>query len=120
MKTGLVSSLEFKKHLTGLGHPESPKRVDAVLRAIEAAGIEEKLLRIDPRKALKEDLERVHSAAYVARAEADVALGARQLSTGDTNVCEASYEIALLSAGGILQGVDAVMGGKVANAFCVV
>jgi acetoin utilization deacetylase AcuC-like enzyme len=120
MKTGLVSSLEFKKHLTGLGHPESPKRIDAVLRAIEAAGIEEKLSRIEPRKASREDLERCHSPAYITRAEADVASGARQLSTGDTNVSEASYEIALLSAGGILQGVDAVMGGKVANAFCVV
>jgi acetoin utilization deacetylase AcuC-like enzyme len=119
-KTGLVSSLEYKKHLTGLGHPETPKRIDAVLRAIDAENFGEALVKIEPRKATKEDLQRVHTAQYIATAEADVAAGKRLLSTGDTNVSEGSYETALLAAGGILAAVDAVMSGKVQNAFCAV
>lgn len=119
-KTGLVRSLEYKRHLTGLGHPESPKRVEAVLKALQAAGLEDRLEKIEPAKATKEDLARTHTPEYISHAEADVASGVRQLSTGDTNVSEASYEIALLAAGGVQVAVDAVMAGRVANAFCVV
>src|SRR5690349_9566580 len=119
-KTGLITSLEYKKHQTGLGHPERASRIEAVLKAIEAEKIEERLKRIEPRRAAKEDLLRVHSAEYIATAEADIASGARQLSTGDTSVCEASYDIALLSAGGILTAIDAVIAGNVSNAFCAV
>jgi len=43
-----------------------------------------------------------------------------QLSTGDAQICPSSYETALLSAGGVLVGVDAVMTGNAQNAFCVV
>lgn len=119
-KTGFITSLEYKKHQTGLGHPERASRIDAVIKAVEAENIEDRLDRIEPRRATKDDLLRVHSAAYIATAEADVASGARQLSTGDTAISEASYDIALLSSGGILNAVDAVIAGKIRNAFCAV
>lgn len=119
-KTGFITSLEYKKHQTGLGHPERASRIDAVLKAVEAEKIEDRLDRIEPRRATKEDLLQVHSSEYIATAEADVASGARQLSTGDTTVSDASYDIALLSAGGALAAVDAVIAGKVRNAFCAV
>jgi len=119
-KTGFITSLEFKRHQTGLGHPERASRIDAVLKAVEAENIEDRLERIEPRRATKDDLLRVHSAEYIATAEADVASGARQLSTGDTAISDASHDIALLSAGGILAAVDAVMAGKIQNAFCAV
>lgn len=117
-KTGFISSQEYKRHQTGLGHPERASRIDSVLKAVEAANLEASLERIEPRAASKVDILRVHSAEYVATAEADVASGARQLSTGDTAINEASYDVALLSAGGILSAVDAVISGKVRNAFC--
>jgi acetoin utilization deacetylase AcuC-like enzyme len=119
-KTGFVTSLEYKRHLTGLGHPESHKRIDAVLKAIQGAGLDAKLEKIEPRRATREELQLTHTPEYIATAERDVASGARQLSTGDTNVMEASFEVALLAAGGILSAVDAVMSGKVNNAFCAV
>jgi acetoin utilization deacetylase AcuC-like enzyme len=118
MKTGFVSSLEYKKHQTGIGHPETPRRIEAIYSAIQHAGLERTTLQIEPRRATIEDLQRVHGAKYIATAEADVASGAKQLSTGDTNICKDSYDIALLAAGGILAGVDAVMTGKVQNVFC--
>ena len=42
------------------------------------------------------------------------------LSTGDTAVSEKSLEVALEAAGGLLNAVDAVVGRKAKNAFCVV
>jgi acetoin utilization deacetylase AcuC-like enzyme len=119
-KTGFITSLEYKKHQTGLGHPERASRIDAVIKAVEAENIEDRIERIEPRRATKDDLLRVHSAAYITTAEADVASGARQLSTGDTAISEASYDTALLSSGGILNAVDAVIAGKIRNAFCAV
>ena len=117
-KTGFVGSLEYKKHQTGLGHPESTRRIDAVLNAIEAAKLD--LQKIEPRMATKEELQLCHTPDYIAIAERDVASGTRQLSTGDTTISKDSYQTALLASGGILAAVDAVVGGTVRNAFCAV
>jgi acetoin utilization deacetylase AcuC-like enzyme len=118
MKTGLVGSLEYKKHQTGLGHPETTRRIDAVLNAIAEAKLD--LHKIDPRHATKEELQLTHTAEYIAMAERDVNAGLRQLSTGDTTISKDSYITALLAAGGVLAAVDAVIAGTVQNAFCAV
>jgi len=117
-KTGFVGSLEYKKHQTGLGHPESTRRIDAVLNAIEAAKLD--LQKIEPRPATKEELQLCHTPDYIAIAERDVTSGSRQLSTGDTTISKDSYQTALLASGGILAAVDAVIAGTVKNAFCAV
>src|SRR2546429_5573116 len=117
-KTGFVGSLEYKKHQTGLGHPESTRRIDAVLNAIQTANLD--LHKIEPRAATKENLLLTHTADYIAIAERDVTSGARQLSTGDTTISKDSFQTALLAAGGVLAAVDAVMAGTVKNAFCAV
>lgn len=117
-KTGFVGSLEYKKHQTGLGHPESTRRIDAVMNAVEAAKLD--LQKIEPRRATREELQLCHTPEYVAIAERDVAAGLRQLSTGDTTISKDSYDTALLASGGILAAVDAVVAGTVKNAFCAV
>jgi acetoin utilization deacetylase AcuC-like enzyme len=117
-KTGFVGSLEYKKHQTGLGHPESTRRIDAVLNAIAAENLD--LHKIEPRSATKEDLLLAHTADYIAIAERDVAAGVRQLTTGDTTISKDSFQTALLATGGVLAAVDAVMAGSVKNAFCAV
>jgi acetoin utilization deacetylase AcuC-like enzyme len=117
-KTGFVGSLEYKKHQTGLGHPESTRRIDAVLNAIDAAKLD--LQKIEPRRATRDELQLCHTPEYVAIAERDVAAGLRQLSTGDTTISKDSYDTALLASGGILTAVDAVIAGTVKNAFSAV
>ena len=117
-KTGFLSSLDYKKHQTGLGHPESTKRIDAVINSIQAANLD--LHKIEPRAATKENLQLCHTPDYVAIAERDVASGLRQLSTGDTTISKDSYNTALLACGGILAATDAVIDGTVKNAFCAV
>ena len=118
--TGLVTSDAYLDHLTGAGHPESPDRVRAVVARLRAEGLLERALAIEPRAAIDEQLLRCHTADYLRVVRGDAASGSDRLSTGDTPMSEKSLDSALLSAGGVLAAVDAVMSGRVANAFAVV
>ena len=117
--TALFADARCQQHDTGPGHPESQARFVAVMDGLKRAGLLEKLTRLEPRAVTQDDLLLAHDANYLRRAEHDILSGASQLSTGDTSVCEASWEIARLGVGGALAAVDAVMAGQVANAFCV-
>ena len=116
--TALIADAHCQQHDTGHGHPECPQRFAAVMDELKRAGLLEKLLRLAPRAVTGADLELAHDADYLRRAEHDILSGASQLSTGDTSICEASWDAARLATGCALAAVDAVMEGKAANAFC--
>ncbi len=118
--TALIADAHCQQHDTGHGHPECPQRFVAVMDELKRAGLLEKLLRLAPRAVTGADLELAHDADYLRRAEHDILSGASQLSTGDTSICEASWDAARLATGCALAAVDAVMEGKAANAFCAV
>jgi acetoin utilization deacetylase AcuC-like enzyme len=118
--TGLLADAVYKQHDPGRGHPEQPARYDAAVNAIEQAGLMPKLSRIPVRPAAMDEIALCHTRAYIQLVETDFAQGARELSTGDTNIGPKSLEIALGAAGGVLNAVDAVMTGKMRNAFCIV
>ena len=108
------SSLE---HDPGPGHPESPARI----RALEAAFAQDGLagvLRREPPRASREQLERVHDAGFVEQILAAVpATGYRRIDA-DTVMSPKSGEAALRGAGAACAAVDAVLDGEAANAFC--
>ena len=118
--TALVADPTCKQHETGRGHPESPRRFEAVIGALETSGLAAKMTRVEPRAVGREDLLLAHTAEYLALAEGEIGSGESQLSTGDTVVSPHSWEAALKAAGSALAAVDAVVTGKAANAFCVV
>lgn len=120
MSTGLLLDPVFKQHVTGAGHPERPERYDAVTGALEQAGLVKQLSRLERRQALEDELAACHTREYLAIAKRDVQSGARDLSTGDTTISPRSYDVALEATGGVLNGVDAVMSGRLKNAFCAV
>lgn len=116
--TAVVADPIYKSHETGVGHPESPARYDAVMQAITP--LADSLTRIKPRAASLDELTLVHTSAYIAIAEREIRAGRSALSTGDTNISEHSYEAAVQAVGGVLNAVDAVVSGAAANAFCCV
>jgi len=116
--TGLLLDDRYLDHDTGPQHPEQPARISAVRAALEP--LEDRLGRIEPRRATIDELARCHARNYIALAEQDVQLGQRHLSTGDTHISAASFDVARTAAGGVLEAVDAVATGDVANAFCAV
>jgi acetoin utilization deacetylase AcuC-like enzyme len=109
-----------QKHDAGPGHPEQPARYEAVARALREAGIWAKCREIGPRAVTPDDLELVHTRAYLELAEREIAAGADQLSTGDTGVGPDTWEAAKRGAGCALAAVDAVFRGDAKTAFCLI
>jgi len=118
--TALIADPKCLRHDTGFGHPECPERFTAVHDALKTAGLLAKMERIEPRVVTAEDLQLVHQPRYLEIAEHEITSKLPQLSTGDTAISPASWEAACVAAGSGLAAVDAVVGGKVANAFCLV
>jgi acetoin utilization deacetylase AcuC-like enzyme len=118
LRTGLVSSARYLDHLPGEGHPERPERLQAILNSLCATDLDAQLFKIEPRRTTVEEITLAHTRTYFEMAKREIESGAWELSTGDTNVCRDSFDVALLAAGGACAAVDAVIGGKVQNAFC--
>ncbi|MBI5281481.1 MAG: histone deacetylase [Candidatus Solibacter usitatus] len=117
---GLVFDEAFVRHDPGSRHAESPERYRALTRALERAGLLNRLVRIQARTAGEEDLQLCHTRAYLAMVRHDIARRAPVLSTGDTMLCQHSGEVAALAAGAALAAVDAVMEGRVRRVFAAV
>lgn len=120
MKTGLLFDPLYTDHDPGPGHPECPQRYTAIMKALTASALLPKLASISSRAAEMPEIERCHPRPYIELARDEVAAGLDALSTGDTNVCSKSYDIATRAVGGVLNAVDAVMSGKLTRAFCAV
>ncbi len=119
-RTGLVYDPVYLLHDTGLGHPEKAGRLTAIVEHLQKAGLMEQLVAIEPGAATAEQLEAVHSKLYVEWVAEACREGETCLDAGDTRVSSHSYEAALLAAGGVMAACDAVMAGRVVNAFCAV
>jgi len=120
INTAIITDVKYTHHLTGSGHPESPGRITAIINRLKQYGY----TMTPPRYATVDEVALCHSREYIdlVRLECLAASddGSSTLSTGDVQISRASYETALLAAGGVLTGVDAVMTGKAKNAFCAV
>jgi acetoin utilization deacetylase AcuC-like enzyme len=100
-------------------HAESPERIRRLHALIEVCGLAEELVRLRPRPANDEELQRLHTAEYVERVKrlSDAGFG----DAGEfAPVGPSSFEIAALAAGGCLVAVDAVLEGAVDNAYALV
>lgn len=117
-KTGFVYHPDYLNHDTGPHHPERPDRLRASLAALQQSDIWEQLHPIEPTPASTTQLLYAHESNYPKHikqhCEAEVPL------TYDTSVVKASYDIALLSTGGVLNAANAVATGAVQNAFAMV
>ena len=104
-------------HDPGGGHPERPQRLEAIHRALDAASLDS-VQWTKPPRATREQLERVHSSAYV-----DAIDGLRGRSTQldpDTAVSTGSVEAAYLAAGAAVAAVEQVIAAYARSAFALV
>jgi acetoin utilization deacetylase AcuC-like enzyme len=118
--TAVLADPLVREHLTGRQHPERPERFDAILSALESAGLLARVLRVEGRAATEDELALCHTREYLRTARRDVESGRAWLSTGDTDITPNSYAVAARAAGGVLNAVDAVFEGRARNAFCAV
>ncbi len=108
----------YERHDTGPHHPESAVRYRALVAALE--DLPPDIVRLPGRRALVSEILLAHEHYYHDLVYRDVEGFADRLRTGDTAICEESYEVALEAAGAVLEAVDAVMRGEVSSIFCAV
>jgi acetoin utilization deacetylase AcuC-like enzyme len=99
----LITSTRFDEHVTPPGHPERMERAH-VLSAAASRWMGRGGRAAAPRAARREELERVHDAAYIDLIASTT--GKPAMLDADTFTSPASYEIALLAAGAAIDAVD--------------
>lgn len=104
----------------GVGHPESPNRLRAILQRLEQSGTAAQLTKIEPRKAEDEWITQVHRPEYVAALKQHAPASGRVSLDPDTSMSPGSLQAAYLAAGGALAGCDAIMHKQVDHVFCAV
>lgn len=119
-KTGLVYDPRYLEHDMGLGHPESPNRLRAIVQQLEQSGTMARLIRIAPRMAEDEWITKVHTAAYLASLKQHAPASGRVSLDPDTSMSPGSLTAAYLAVGGALAGIDAMMNNEVEHVFCAV
>ncbi|BBI99436.1 deacetylase [Ferrigenium kumadai] len=118
MQTGYITHPLCLKHDMGAHHPESPARIHAIEDQLIAGGLMDYLQRHEAPEATREQLQRVHDAAYLDAIEAAAPKQGTVELDPDTAMNPFSYPAALRAAGAAVLGVDLVMAGRVENAFC--
>ena len=134
MSTGFVWHESYAWHDTGThadfvpangktvqpsSHGEDPETKRRFRNLLEMSGLWDQLTLLKPRMAEEQDILRVHTERHLRDIQALSASGGG--NTGILTVCsEGSYEIAMLSAGGVLAATDAVLSGDVRNAYALV
>ena len=100
-------------------HIESPESKRRLRNLLDASGLLSQLVRIPASMVSEEDILRFHTSQYLERLmDASARPGGAPFD--DTCfVSRGSYEIARLSAGGVVAGVRAVLEGRVRNAYCL-
>ncbi len=120
MNVALVYREAFKEHRTGPSHPERPARLDAVIGGLREARLYEAMPALDFEPAPVERIAALHDPAYIERVRETCDSGGGYLDSLDTPVCERSYELARLAAGGTIAAAEAILAGEVSRAFCAV
>src|SRR5262245_47550967 len=86
----VFSDPSMLRHEPPADHPESPKRLDAVMGTVRRLEREGQLSLVTPRAATEDDLLLVHTPEYVKKVRAEIADGRPTLSTGDTELSPGS------------------------------
>lgn len=131
-KTGFVCHESYFWHDTGNGalflppggwiesdiHSENPATKRRFKNLLERSGLSSSLTHLEPRLATREQVQLYHTSEYI-----DKVKRLSDTTGGDAGelalVGSGSYEIALLSTGGALTAVDAVMTGQVDNVYAL-
>ncbi len=119
-RTGFVYATSYLAHRTPAGHPENRKRLVGLLKAVRKSGLWSSLVFLGPYVPDEDSITQVHAADFVARFRAAAGEGRPYFGTRDCAIGPESFDVAMLAAGGVMAGVDAVMNGRVENIFCAV
>ncbi|HVT03886.1 MAG TPA: histone deacetylase [Thermoanaerobaculia bacterium] len=99
----------FRRHHTGIGHPESIDRLDSALEGINRAGLSSSLVETATVSAETDRIiAKVHSADYAAQLDAAAASGQRLFHSMDNPISSGSYAAARAAVGVALEAADEI------------
>lgn len=112
----------FLEHNTGSGHPERPERLFEVIDTLKNnPDFKYDLVWPKVRKADNSEIALAHSDKYIQLVESEIRAldddSPTFLSTGDTVISPKSLDVAQMSVGASLVGIDEIMNGNVKAAF---
>lgn len=115
----IVTDPAFDRHDTGGGeHPEVPERLQVITERLTHSQFGGQIRYLPTRPATREQLLTFHTEGWLFRFEESVLSGRTYIDHPDNQVCYESYDIAILSAGSGLVGVDAVEQQPGSVVFC--
>jgi acetoin utilization deacetylase AcuC-like enzyme len=120
LKTGIVRDEFYKKHSTGLFHPESPERLEIVYRMLDQENLNGRFATIMPREATEEEITAIHTPEYYQRIAETAKRNRLTYFDRDTTACPETFMAAKLAAGGILSLADLVQTRALNNGFALV
>jgi len=103
-----------------VAHAERPERLARTIEVLTAAGVLDRIDRLDSRQATREEIERVHAPALIDAVEAACARGEHAWVGPEARVGPDSWEAILLAAGNVLAVTDAVLDGTAENGLALV
>ena len=118
LRVGVVRDARYLEHKPGLVHPESPGRLKSVYRMLDR-DFADKLMTIVPEPATLEDIERVHTPAYIDQILSTVGRDFTALAP-DTYLSARTYEAAWLAVGGAIKAMESVVSGECRAAFALI
>jgi acetoin utilization deacetylase AcuC-like enzyme len=117
MKPGVIIDRRYMDHDMGAWHPESPARIEVLVRMLEGDP-PVPFLSVPPRPATMDELAAVHERSYIDFIRSTA--GKTVPLDMDTTAGPKTWETALLAAGGFLEALDRVMDGSAGNALALV
>lgn len=119
MTTVYVTHPRYDEHDQN-GHPEHAGRIHAVWGLLEKSGLASRLETRTATSAPVDLIRTVHTDGYIQQLEETAGNEFITRLDADTYLVPTSYEIARLSAGGVVDAVEAVLSGQAANSLAVV
>ncbi len=117
MKTAIVISNTSINHLTGIGHPEKPDRVTAVIEKLKQNKtlIWKKSIKFDEKY-----LNITHSKNYILDVKKSFPNNGLKFLDGDTIISPGSKRATVDATGSIISAIEGIENNKFKNAFCAV
>lgn len=121
-RTVVIFSPEYYKHNPGRNHPESAKRLYAIVKELRQGQLSQrrKWQFIKPEKASVDDLTLIHDTRYIKEVRDICRSGGGFLDTGDTFVSSETFDVARYAVGGAFEAIRIVMQGCYENSFALV
>ena len=120
MPTAYITHPSSLLHDMGPYHPECPDRLHAIGDRLIAAGLDAYLRHYTARAATREEIARVHGAAYIDAIEAASPESGLHFIDPDTALNPHSLTAARHAAGALVLATDLVLSGECRTAFCAV